>query len=401
MPPGPSGSPARRVLRAAYLVACNTILLALLLEVGVRLFVPPTSDLWAPDRVAYTLHPYFQTANSPIKRTDPGPLVSGWWVDPRKNAWDPGRKRVLFLGGSTTNTDYPREVRKRLEAELGPVTGFNLGNDWHCSLHSLYKLWTYADELQPDLVVVLHNINDFYRGFTPPEFALSEYRPDYSHYAGGLHTFWSRGTAATDDRSVFYALPKPSFANPRHHEPDLGGLVAGLVGGSELVRVARALLGMDEVPHVNDKERVQRLRQSRTVAMDDELVLRSLPSFVRNMENIRATCQLREIPVLFLTMPFQTDIEAEARGFMHPAPFLTNDGTDYLRQAGFGRGLEHFNEAVRELADEPHAFVLDLAAEITDLQHFDDEVHLMESGTNLKAELVASYVLESKLLEPR
>jgi hypothetical protein len=122
MPNAPT-RPALRALRAGYLLLCNTILLALALEIGWRALAPLRQGgrgalerkVGGPDGVGYTLHPFFQVIYPPTRETDPGPDFAGWRIEPPDAALAPGRVRVLFLGGSTTQNAYPTFVRRELE----------------------------------------------------------------------------------------------------------------------------------------------------------------------------------------------------------------------------------------------------------------------------------------------
>jgi hypothetical protein len=280
---------------------------------------------------------------------------------------------------------YPHFVREDLESELGPTTIYNLGFDWHCSLHSLYKFWTYYDEVQPDLLVVLENINDFYRGFTSPDTSLSQYRPDYSHSCGGLHPFWLQGRSRLDGREVFYARPGGRFDVYEWHDTSLAGLLGAVANESAVWRS----LGF-ETP-VLTQTGLECMR------MDESVYLRALPAFRRNLQNLARSCELEGVPVLFLTMPFT--LEAQ-RIFLPPGNFFTNDGVHHLAPEDFADGMRRFNDVVRSLANEPQAYVLDAAAEIDDPGLFNDEVHLTEAGQRVQAGLVARAIIE-KLGFPR
>lgn len=398
----------RRALRTSYLILCSVLLLAVVLEAGWRiagdLSAPKALQTQAfapPDRVGYTLHPFMQMANPPNKRTDPGPHMSGWRVDPRHAVLEEGRLRILFLGGSTTGTDYPSFVRQQLEPELGAVTVYNLGFDRHSSLHSLYKFWTYVDEIQPDLVVVLHNVNDFYRGFTPPRYALPEYRADYSHYAGAMNLFWSRGKSRFDQRPVFYARPALRLTG-RLDPPDRSftGMLRSLAAGSEVLRALAEATGLPAPsPFVESPDAEPPLGEPQDVMMFADDVLRSLPAFERNLRNLRAGCALKQVPLLLLTMPFS--VETTERSYLLPGRLMSNDGVRHMQPPDFGFGMQRFNETVVGLRDEPRAWVLDLAPELAESRLFQDEVHLIQEGVKRQGRLVAAYILEQGLLAGR
>jgi hypothetical protein len=376
-----------RALRAGYLILAGTLVLGLLLEVGWRIVHRPDSAGVSVENVRYTLHPYFQSLPPPAKIHQRGPFLAGWLVHPPDAALAKGRFRILFLGGSTTASKYPELVREELEKSIGPTTIYNLGFPWHCSLHSLYKIWTYADDLQPDLIVDLEVLNDFYRGFTPPAHALPVYRPDYSHYSGALHMFWSPGRSRFDGRDAFYARPLGEFGKYEARDESLPGLFRSFVRGSALL-------------HALDLRVDEPLPRAREDAADpEETALRSLHEFEINLGNIAASCRAKGFPLLLLTMPYTT---GSSRLFLKPGGFFTNDGVRVLSDAGFARGMDRFNEAVLAMKQEPAVRVLPLAGEIRDPALFEDEVHLTFDGQRREAQLVARYILDQGLLrEPR
>ena len=50
--------------------------------------------------------------------------------------------------------------------------------------HLLIDYQLRVRQFEPDLIVVFEAINDLYRSFSPPWWAVGEFRPDYSHYLG-------------------------------------------------------------------------------------------------------------------------------------------------------------------------------------------------------------------------
>ena len=389
------------VARSWQLVA-SVALLLLLVELTCRACAQQPAggarNAKASDVVRYALHPYLQTVNSADVDVDKGPDFAGFRIDPPDAAFAPERLRILFLGGSTTATTYPNHVRRMLEPELGPITVYNLGVEWYCTLHSLFQIWTYADRIKPDLVVILHNVNDFCRGFTPPEFSLPEYREDFSHYAGALSMFWWAGVADADGR--------PSFVS----ETRLKNLRANLSRVRRdlptLIKEESAILSLLRREPTTREERVARARAQKRDESDvirekmpEEVVLRSLPAFERYMLALRKSCEVNALPVLFLTMPFD---EHTATPTMLPVGCMfSNDGVHYLTPDDFAFGMKRFNEVVRGVAGPSGVTVLDLEALVVDKSVFIDEVHLTPAGDELQARFVSDFIRTRGLLKRR
>jgi hypothetical protein len=379
-----------RAFRDAYLILSGTLFLFLLLEVGWRAFhgakalshPAPVAESPAED-VTYTLHPYFQTLAPPSAGTLRGPYLAGWSVFPPEAVLAKGRFRILFLGGSTTATKYPELVGKELETSIGPVTVYNLGFDWHCSLHSLYKIWTYADDIRPDLTIALEGINDFFRGFTPPRLSLPVYRPDYSHYSGPLYAFWIPGRSRFDGRDVFYARPAKGSGPAGPQDPTLSGLLESIVQDSAFLHALNLRLDRPVVPAVE------------AAPLPSETLLRALPDYERNMRNLVMSCETKHLPLLLLTLPYTTGFPM---GFLREKSFFTNDDVHTLSEEDFAKGMDRFNAATIALRDEPAVHVFTLGEEIRDKALFKDEVHLKPEGLRLEAQAVARYIVEHGLL---
>jgi lysophospholipase L1-like esterase len=373
-----------RALKLLYYTTVNALLLLFAIELGMRLLHSPEAPAKASLRdVPYQLHPYFQSSYPLTTAVSRDPRFYGWPTNPELPAgFELGRQRILFLGGSTTACRYPHMVRWLLEQQQIPATAFIAGYDWHCSLHSLYKLETYADTVQPDLIVVLEGINDFYRGFTSPVLSLPEYREDYSHYAGALHPFWQSGLAREDGRPAFFAQPIGRFAHEASHDDSLGGWFRALAAESLLVRSVRSAAPPAEAAQT-------------VVAMEPEAVLRALPAFERNMRSLVRSAKRRGIHTVLLTMPWSL---GSARTFLAPAGFFTNDGRQMLDDAGFEMGMRRFAEKLEQLGRDEGVDVVSMHREITEPALFQDEVHLTDAGQAQEARALVREILLRKLL---
>ena len=95
----------RKFTRALYLITCNTLLVLLALEIGIRVAgslrsAQPDDPPRSANDVVYTLNPFFQTALPPLPGTSPGPFLAGWQVSPAEHAQTP-RPRVDARGRPT------------------------------------------------------------------------------------------------------------------------------------------------------------------------------------------------------------------------------------------------------------------------------------------------------------
>lgn len=400
---GTWGARAARNASILWRVTASAVLLLALAEFTARVARPSRqrsvqARTAAEEGVPYTLHPFLQMVNPAAEDIDAGPDFAGFRLDPPDTTRDDGRLRVLFLGGSTMANEFPHQVRALLEPELGPVAVYNLSYDWYTALHSLYQWWTYADLIEPDLVVVLHNVNDFARGFTPPAFSLPQYREDYSHHAGALAMFWTVGAAEFEGRPTFDAPTRSAITRRRYTRP--------LRGVAQLLREESALFRAVLGPETTRGERLANWRAGYSddgdvvrAPMPDEQLLRALPAFERHMTNLRDCALDRGVPTLLLTMPWCA--QTPHRQFLATNGLLTNDGRSFMTPDDFARGMRRFNDVVLELGSAKGASSLDLAAQLRDCGMFKDEVHLTPEGLELEARLVSDFIVEAKLLTRR
>lgn len=126
----------------------------------------------------YPFDPFLQKPSPPLEKQHPAAK--------REDTF-----RVLALGGSTTRgfklpapDAYPAVLERVLRERTGDanIEVINAGQDWYTTKHSLINYVTYAQAWDPDLVVVIHAINDIGRSFSHPEYTIGEYNAAYSNY---------------------------------------------------------------------------------------------------------------------------------------------------------------------------------------------------------------------------
>ncbi len=183
--------------------------------------------------------------------------------------------RVLCLGGSTTRNvrldtmdRYPSQLHQILDKKFPnkKVEVVNAGMDWYTSKHTTINYTLYARDFQPDVVVVMHGINDLYRSFSPKSLAVGDYQNDYSHFYGPsiagakppsfesliralIRKFWFTPTfdAASFDISAFKSL--------NDFSKYMGTLVELLKNDeAEVILVSQPYLYKSEMSEAEEKE---------------------------------------------------------------------------------------------------------------------------------------------------
>lgn len=121
--------------------------------------------------------------------------VDGQWVRAyRDKVYDRAKStefRIVCLGGSTTygynhrpESVWPA-VTERLLRERGyDVEVINAGMQWYATAHSLANYVLHMRYYEPDVVVVVHGVNDLCRSF--PRFGEPDPELDYGSYQGPM-----------------------------------------------------------------------------------------------------------------------------------------------------------------------------------------------------------------------
>jgi lysophospholipase L1-like esterase len=105
---------------------------------------------------------------------------------------DPTNYNIFCLGGSTTEfsdrngRDWPGLVEKKLSDHynLKNVRIFNLGKAWYTTEHSEINYIQNLRKYKPNLIIIMHAINDAWINVDFSRFSNGKFREDYGHYLG-------------------------------------------------------------------------------------------------------------------------------------------------------------------------------------------------------------------------
>ena len=269
---------------------------------------------------------------------------------------------LAFLGGSTTecrvvpeDSRFPYLVGRRLEEALAvKVNSYNAARSGNNSLHSINILLHKLMPLSPDVVVMMHNINDLVA-------LLYE------------QTYWNNNAS----RRVIVTV-----------KPTLTGQVRGFF----------QVLREDTVPHLYRAitELSQRLRgdngqevdefknvRGRKVVIDRDYLLREFRS---NLQMFVDMCRDRQITPVLMTQPNRLAGNLDP-GTWKEVKVMEAQGIKF-EQFEELHGL--FNQAIREVGAANHVLVVDLAREIpADPDYVYDPVHLTEKASKLAAQIIS------------
>jgi len=279
----------------------------------------------------------------------------------------PGERvfRIITLGGSTTlNSRFPEQynypyklqtiVQKRYPAVKIEV--LNAGMDWYTTKHSLIQYVTYCNQWHADLIIVMHAINDIYRSFAPPEYAIGSYNDDWSHFYG----------------------PAINGANPptfEHH------LLEMLVGGLGWYSTAQAV----DYP----LERYVSLS-----AFDTHLSM-----IVHYAKSDGSTVLLMTEPSLYKGGMNNAEQAALRFGKQFCVTVRTPFYREYASSPSLLSAMNAFNARTRDIAASNQVMLLDADRLVPkNLRNFIDDVHYTEAGSSLLAELVAARITDSGVI---
>ncbi len=305
------------------------------------------------------LHPFDPFLQNPPPRFDNVPKEKS-----------KGTVRILFLGGSTTQwgklrdeDQYPTVVKELLDNRFPDTTieVLNAGKEYYTTKHSLINYVTYCRRWKPDVVVIMHAINDVCRSFTPGRFGMGKYDELWSHYYGpaigaarpqpyemvALNGFFAR-TA----KRWYYALrvkevdyPLSRYLSLPTYETHLSTLV-------ELVK--------RDTPHV---------------------VLVLQPSIFKD-----------EMPIDELRrLKFGKYFSMVRQDYFHQ---------EYPTAQSLGRAMKEIHVITRRIADAQSTWLADAESLVEkNLKYFVDDVHYTPEGAKQVAASVADTIVQSGLIE--
>lgn len=171
-------------------VACLAVFA--LAEVGVRTYAALFMDSKSFFREDRFISPWFTTYDYPPPRFDAdGNAFFRHRAEPVPREKPPGLVRVIAVGGSTTanerpytigGVDYAGTLERLLnENSKGPrYEVLNAGADAFSTAHSLVNIYFRLLEFSPDVIVLMHNMNDVSVNYFA-DGATSDYANKYLH----------------------------------------------------------------------------------------------------------------------------------------------------------------------------------------------------------------------------
>jgi lysophospholipase L1-like esterase len=288
-----------------------------------------------------------------------------------------GTYRIVCLGGSTTYSvavddytqSYPYQLQQILrERGYTNVEVVNAGANGYSSWESLVNLSFRVLDLDPDMIIVYHGINDIHSRLVWPP---SAYRSDNSGARAAktpnvrMPPIWEYSTALRallvemdiiePHSALYWTLnPKAStyYADLFEEQYKKGTYPSGVFADVSAQEM------LEENPPIY---------------------------FERNLRSMVAIAGANEIDVVLVTFAY--------------SPLFTKQPR--VSSEEYRSAYAEQNEVIRQVAAGTGAYLYDFAQEMpTDEQYFADGRHFTAEGNRLRAGLFAAYLVDSGLLPP-
>ena len=269
--------------------------------------------------------------------------------------------RILILGGSTS-TDYPNYLGDKLletypDREIEIINGARM---WWTSRHSLIAYSTMYDLYDPDLVIIMHGINDLIRSCVGSVYSLGEYKEDYSHYYGA---------------AINGAKP-PIFAKY------LFGRYLGVLQDNWY----------------------SSLRLSATDYPVESF--RSIKSFQMNIGRLVRRIKSDGAQLILITQPslYKPDMSNEESAAIDFPKAFCMDRRDFFNITypsvkSLRIAMQSFNNSIRSIVEQTGAYIVDAEPRFgKTLHNFVDDVHYIQAGNQELAAMIFQVIKRANLI---
>jgi len=259
---------------------------------------------------------------------------------------------------------YPSVLQSLLRERynMQGIDVFNAGRSWYTTKHSLINYVTNLRDWQPDLVLVMHAVNDLNRSFSSTEFAIGPYNRLWSHYygpaiRGAKPPTFTQHLVARYFSSFFFVW----YSDLRYRQRDYP--LDHFISVTDFERYLRRL-----VHHIRDDG-----RQSVLITQPFLYKERMTPDELRALRFGKIHCRTRS-------------------GFLQE---------EYPSPGSLRTAMDAFNDVIRRVARTEGVPLADAEARIEkNLENFTDDVHYTVIGARRLATAIAETIIEQGLIRP-
>jgi hypothetical protein len=268
-----------------------------------------------------------------------------------------GTFKIFCLGGSTTEFKDSKGIGwpERLEKELqevyksDPIIVYNSGKQWYTTLHSLINYEVNLRHYKPDVIILMHNINDLLQNADFSYFSTGTFREDYGHFMGPTANILKRtgllGSLWTNFRTMWNYKP-------------------------------RILFEQDSFP--------------------------GLVSFTRNINTLIDLASMDSTKVILMTQPniFSEKMDEQ---LINASIMVNREAIGKNKKWGFQTayaGMKQYNERIREISEDRKVYFIDLEKHIPkSLIYFTDDVHYTDTTFNIISKVLKEEIVRSKVIQ--
>ncbi|AFH50180.1 GDSL-like lipase/acylhydrolase domain protein [Ignavibacterium album JCM 16511] len=259
---------------------------------------------------------------------------------------------IFCLGGSTTEfkdkngRDWPSLTEKLIKEryKIDSIKFYNLGKQWYTTQHSLINYIQNLRKFKPDVLLVMHNINDLLVNADFSRFSNGAFREDYGHFLGPEALMIKYGSLA----EFIYNNFKLLWYRPKPFDVDT-----------------------DYFPGLN--------------------------SFKRNLTTIIELAKLDGTKVILMTQPNiyksgMSDKELKSLTMLNKEAI--GDGKRWTYDTAF-RGIIAYNDAIKEISVFMNVPLIDLDKVVPkNLDYFYDDVHYQSKTYDLISSFLSEEILK-------
>ena len=257
---------------------------------------------------------------------------------------------IFCIGGSTTEfkdgngRDWPSLVGKKLldQYNFKNIKIYNLGKAWYTTQHSLINYIQNLRKYKPNLIIIMHAINDAWMNADFSRFSNGKFREDYGHYLG----------------PAAYVVKFPS-------------LVSYMKDSFNLLWYA------DNIEEIETD------------------YFPGLIPFERNLNTIIELSRANSSLVVLLTEPnlYKDSINnQELKALEMLNQEAIGNGKKWSYKTAFS-AMKQYNEKIKEISIKQSVFLIDLEKEIPkSLEYLYDDVHYQDKAYDLIAEFLSKKI---------
>ena len=263
---------------------------------------------------------------------------------------------VFCLGGSTTefkdkkNIGWPEKTQMLLNTGSSGKNAcfYNFGRQWYTSLHTLINYEANLRHLHPDVIIVMHSINDLLHNADESYFSHGKFREDYGHFYGPVNRLIAYRSLLKEIGTTMQLW----YYKPRR--------VLELTGFPGLV------------------------------------------PFERNLNTLIDLAQKDSVRVVLLTQPtlLKKEMKPDEQNVLHMVNVETCGSKTQWSYKTAWRGMVAYNNKVREIAKKRNVYLIDLDSAIPgNLTFFWDDVHYTDTTFSLIAGYIAGQMEQQKIFD--